>query len=333
MMHCIRWQYRFTQQKRTVWIPPLLCAVAFLIYFFYFCPDYSNPVDPVDAFDKNVCMCGKCKPKPLSSPWFEHHFNGSVEPLLVRKDQVIPDHVLKWWLKLQGLNNASHIPWVLEQMFKVIPSGNPYEEQYNRPCRSCAVVGNSGNLKGSHHGEKINLHNLIIRMNGARTSGFEADVGSRTTHHFMYPESAVHLPSGVHLVLVPFKLQDLRWITSALSTGEIKFTYTRVKQFIQADKDKVLIFNPAFFKYIHDNWTSHHGKYPSTGMLALFFALHICDDISVFGFGADQKGNWHHYWENNRFAGAFKWTGVHNAEFESKLIAALAEEGRLKFYK
>ncbi|CAJ0931569.1 unnamed protein product [Ranitomeya imitator] len=171
------------------------------------------------------------------------------------------------------------------------------------------------------------------RMNGARTSGFEADVGSRTTHHFMYPESAVNLSHGVHLVLVPFKLQDLRWITSALSTGEIKFTYTRVKQFIQADKDKVLIFNPTFFKYIHDNWTKHHGRYPSTGMLALFFALHICDEISVFGFGADQKGNWHHYWEKNKFAGAFKWTGVHNADFESRLIEALATEGRLKFYK
>ncbi|KAM3922790.1 CMP-N-acetylneuraminate-beta-galactosamide-alpha-2,3-sialyltransferase 2-like isoform 2-T3 [Leptodactylus fuscus] len=293
MMHCLRGQWRLAHQRRTVWIPSLLCGVAFLIYFIYFCPDNPNPVDAIDVFDKNVCTCGLCKPKSLRTPWFEQHFNGSIEPLLVRKDQVLPDHVLKWWLKLQGINNASDIPGVLEQLFKVVPSGNPYEEQYNRPCRSCAVVGNSGNLKGSRHGEKIDAHNIIIRMNGARTSGFEADVGSKTTHHFMYPESAVHLLPGVHLVLVPFKLQDLRWITSALSTGEIKFTYTRVKQYIKADKDK----------------------------------------ISVFGFGADQKGNWHHYWENNRFAGAFRWTGVHNAEFESKLIAALAQEGRLKFYK
>ncbi|XP_069608087.1 CMP-N-acetylneuraminate-beta-galactosamide-alpha-2,3-sialyltransferase 2-like [Ranitomeya imitator] len=330
MMPCTRWQHRFIHQKRTVWIPPLLCAVAFLIYFIYFSPDYSNPVDPID---KNECPCGPCNQKTLRTPWFNQHFNGSIEPLLVRKDQVIPDHVLKWWLKLQGRNNVSQISWILEELFKVIPSGNPYEEQNNRPCRHCAVVGNSGNLKGSSRGEIIDSHNFIIRMNGARTSGFEADVGSRTTHHFMYPESAVNLSHGVHLVLVPFKLQDLRWITSALSTGEIKFTYTRVKQFIQADKDKVLIFNPTFFKYIHDNWTKHHGRYPSTGMLALFFALHICDEISVFGFGADQKGNWHHYWEKNKFAGAFKWTGVHNADFESRLIEALATEGRLKFYK
>ena len=43
---------------------------------------------------------------------------------------------------------------------------------------------------------------------------------------------------------------------------------------------QVQIFNPAFFKYIHDHWTKHHGRYPSTGMLVLFFALHVCDEVS-----------------------------------------------------
>lgn len=59
-------------------------------------------------------------------------------------------------------------------------------------------------------------------MNKATTAGFEADVGNRTTHHFMYPESAVDIGPGVHLVLLPFKLRDLQWVASALSTGEIK---------------------------------------------------------------------------------------------------------------
>lgn len=43
----------------------------------------------------------------------------------------------------------------------------------------------------------------------------------RTTHHFMYPESAVDLGPGVHLVLVPFKPLDLQWVASAFSTGEL----------------------------------------------------------------------------------------------------------------
>lgn len=60
------------------------------------------------------------------------------------------------------------------------------------------------------------------RMNKAITKGFEKDVGNKTTHHFLYPESAVDVAPGVSLVLLPFKLRDLEWLASALSTGTVK---------------------------------------------------------------------------------------------------------------
>ncbi|KAG8007549.1 CMP-N-acetylneuraminate-beta-galactosamide-alpha-2 [Nibea albiflora] len=169
-------------------------------------------------------------------------------------------------------------------------------------------------------------------MNKAVTQGFEKDVGNRTTHHFLYPESAVDIGHGISLVLLPFKLRDLEWLTSALSTGQVKMTYMRVKDRIEADKDKVLVVNPVFFKYVNDRWTEHHGRYPSTGMLAIIFALHICDQVSVFGYGADQQGNWHHYWEENRYAGAFRKTGVHSADFETQVIHQLAKEGKISLH-
>uniref|UniRef100_A0ACB8F6F6 CMP-N-acetylneuraminate-beta-galactosamide-alpha-2,3-sialyltransferase 2 n=2 Tax=Sphaerodactylus townsendi TaxID=933632 RepID=A0ACB8F6F6_9SAUR len=170
-------------------------------------------------------------------------------------------------------------------------------------------------------------------MNKAPTAGFEEDVGAKTTHHFMYPESAINLNPGVHLVLVPFKPLDLEWLTSALSSGDIQYTYERVKQFIKADKDKILIVNPTFLKYIHDKWTKKHGKYPSTGLIALIFAIHTCTQVSVFGFGADSNGNWHHFWEENDNPGGFHKTGVHDAVFEQRLIERLATEGKVAFYK
>ncbi|RXM92259.1 CMP-N-acetylneuraminate-beta-galactosamide-alpha-2,3-sialyltransferase 2 [Acipenser ruthenus] len=169
-------------------------------------------------------------------------------------------------------------------------------------------------------------------MNKAVTSGFESDVGRKTTHHFLYPESAIDLPADVHLVLVPFKTLDLQWIASALSTGQITKTYMEVKQFIKADKDKVMVISPAFLKYVNDKWTEHHGRYPSTGMLAVIFALHTCDEVSVFGYGADVNGNWHHYWEENKYASAFRKTGVHNADFETKTLRKLVEEGKIRQY-
>ncbi|KAI1891066.1 hypothetical protein AGOR_G00160080 [Albula goreensis] len=222
---------------------------------------------------------------------------------------------------------------VIEKMFQVIASPSPdWRPQKNR-CNKCAVVGNSGNLLGSNYGPLINSHTYVIRMNKATTGGFEKDVGNKTTHHIMYPESAVDVQPGVHLVLLPFKLRDLQWVASALSTGEIKMTYMRVKERVKADKDKVIVVNPSFFKYTCDKWTEHHGRYPSTGMLALIFALHICDEVSVFGYGADSQGNWHHYWEHNRYAGAFRKTGVHNADFETQVILKLDSEGKIKLHK
>ncbi|XP_029468759.1 CMP-N-acetylneuraminate-beta-galactosamide-alpha-2,3-sialyltransferase 2-like isoform X1 [Rhinatrema bivittatum] len=282
---------------------------------------------------RKPCNCEVCISQQNVSSWFDERYNSTIEPLLTAENQDIPVQVQHWWLKLQGSNNGSYLPDILSKMFKVIP---PVSHSWARGnaarCQTCAVVGNSGNLKGSKHGQRIDSHNFVLRMNGAKTAGFEEDVGSRTTHHFMYPESAVNLQPGIHLVLIPFKLLDLKWMTSALSTGDLRFTYMKVKSFIQADKDKVLIFNPSFFKYIHDKWTSHHGKYPSTGILALFFAIHVCDKVSVFGYGADSFGSWHHYWEKNRFASAFRKTGVHNADFELALIKRLAQEGKVTFY-
>lgn len=41
----------------------------------------------------------------------------------------------------------------------------------------------------------------MIRFNGAPTQGFRKDVGFKTTHHIMYPESAKALPVGVLHIL------------------------------------------------------------------------------------------------------------------------------------
>ncbi|MED6277569.1 CMP-N-acetylneuraminate-beta-galactosamide-alpha-2,3-sialyltransferase 1 [Characodon lateralis] len=172
----------------------------------------------------------------------------------------------------------------------------------------------------------------LLGMNQAPTNGFEEDVGTRTTHHVMYPESAIDLDNSTSLVLIPFKTLDLQWIISALTTGTIKHTYLPVMPRIKANKDKVLIYNPTFFKYVHESWLEGHGRYPSTGFLSLLLALHICDEVSVFGFGADQYGNWHHYWEENHLAGAFRHTGVHDGDYEYNVTLLLAEKHKIHMF-
>ncbi|XP_066527427.1 ST3 beta-galactoside alpha-2,3-sialyltransferase 8 [Hoplias malabaricus] len=277
------------------------------------------------------CGCPTCVADRGISEWFDQRYDHKQQPYLTKDGNEIDRLALKWWLGLQRSVDGT-LEEVMKKMFTVI-SPPPVEELHQpKLCRTCAVVGNSGNLLQSKYGAVIDSHSMVFRMNKATTLGFEQYVGNKTTHHFMYPESAVDLNPGVHLVLLPFKLKDLQWVTSALSTGEIKTTYVRVKERVQADKDKVIVVNPSFFKYTHDHWTEHHGRYPSTGMLAIVFALHLCDEVSVFGYGADSQGNWHHYWEENKYAGAFRKTGVHNADFEREIIHKLYTEGKIKLY-
>ncbi|KAM7401690.1 hypothetical protein PAMP_016986 [Pampus punctatissimus] len=282
--------------------------------------------------DMRHCGCSdSCISDLKGSDWFSQRYDPKQQPILRETNSFDPD-ALKWWLGLQRSGNNQTLEQVISDMFQVVsPPTVDFKPLHSR-CRTCAVVGNSGNLQRSGNGKLIDSHGSVIRMNKAVTRGFEKDVGNRTTHHFMYPESAVDVGHGVSLVLLPFKLRDLEWLTSALSTGQVKMTYMRVKDRVKADKDKVLVVNPEFFKYTHDRWTEHHGRYPSTGMLAIIFALHTCDQVSVFGYGADKLGNWHHYWEENRYAGAFRKTGVHSADFESEVIQQLAKQGKISLH-
>ncbi|KAK6471705.1 CMP-N-acetylneuraminate-beta-galactosamide-alpha-2,3-sialyltransferase 2-like [Huso huso] len=279
-----------------------------------------------------ACSCTKCISEKGVSAWFDKRFNSSTQPLLTAKDDNLPQPALSWWLALQQSHIDVKVNEVVAEVFAVLPGTDQDMTGDPSQCRRCAVVGNSGNLRGSIYGNLIDSHDVVMRMNKAVTSGFESDVGRKTTHHFLYPESAIDLPADVHLVLVPFKTLDLQWIASALSTGQITKTYMEVKQFIKADKDKVMVISPAFLKYVNDKWTEHHGRYPSTGMLAVIFALHTCDEVSVFGYGADVNGNWHHYWEENKYASAFRKTGVHSADFETETLKKLVEEGKIRLY-
>uniref|UniRef100_A0A3Q3WJD0 CMP-N-acetylneuraminate-beta-galactosamide-alpha-2,3-sialyltransferase 2 n=1 Tax=Mola mola TaxID=94237 RepID=A0A3Q3WJD0_MOLML len=328
--------------RRKAWAAGVIAAILFLmlasqsIQRRHYLPlplSLALPIIPASR-ETGEASCGclkSCISDLRESDWFSQRYDPKQQPILrdtIRFDQ----DALRWWLGLQQSGNDQTLEEVMSEMFKIIPSPTVDLRPLPSRCRSCAVVGNSGRLRQSGNGKTIDSHDSVIRMNKAVTRGFERDVGNRTTHHLLYPESAVDVDHGVSLVLLPFKLRDLEWLSSALSTGKVKMTYMRVKERVEADKDKVLVVNPMFFKYVNEHWNEHHGRYPSTGMLAIIFALHICDRVSVFGYGADQQGNWHHYWEENRNAGAFRKTGVHNAEFETQVIHKLAKDGKISLH-
>uniref|UniRef100_A0A8D0GTY7 CMP-N-acetylneuraminate-beta-galactosamide-alpha-2,3-sialyltransferase 1 n=1 Tax=Sphenodon punctatus TaxID=8508 RepID=A0A8D0GTY7_SPHPU len=259
-------------------------------------------------YSRRPCNCNTCVSEPEVSLWFDERFNKTMQPFLTMQNYLVPDESLKWWLFLLGPQFQYKISIFLVEL--VAAGGRGWR---NQPSPASAPS----------------------QMNRAPTAGFEMDVGSKTTHHFVYPESYRELAENVSMIVIPFKILDLRWIISALSTVFSSFnsTYVPVPRKIKVNKDKILVYNPVFIKYVYDNWLQHHGRYPSTGILSVIFALHICDEVDLYGFGADSKGNWHHYWENNPSAGAFRHTGVHDGDFESNVTGTLASVDKIRFFK
>ncbi|XP_013874681.1 CMP-N-acetylneuraminate-beta-galactosamide-alpha-2,3-sialyltransferase 1 [Austrofundulus limnaeus] len=197
----------------------------------------------------------------------------------------------------------------VDELFQIFPPRPDLDS-----CRTCSVVGNSVNLRKSNYGPLIDSQDVVIRMNYAQIKGYESDVGTKTTHRVMYPESATDLDNSTHLVLFPFKIQDVEWLIQAFTTGFNGTSYTKVKSKIKANKDLVMVVNPAFMMYVHEVWLENKGNYPSTGFMGLVLALHICKEVHVFGYGADSDGNWSHYWEklsNKNFK-----TGFHAGQQE-----------------
>ncbi|CAL8270365.1 unnamed protein product [Gadus morhua 'NCC'] len=155
-------------------------------------------------------------------PWFTKRFDASLKTFLTRNN-TLSERDFRWWKNLQFGNKAFPSYRMAEmKVFEIFPQQESFMDSSPDRCRTCAVVGNSVNLLGSHYGPLIDFHDVIMRFNTARTVGYEGDVGNKTTLHIMYPESAVDLDDHTHLILFPFKIRDLEWLVSAFTTKSVK---------------------------------------------------------------------------------------------------------------
>lgn len=92
-----------------------------------------------------------------------------------------------------------------------------------------------------------------------------------------------------------------------------------------------MVMHAAFMHYVHNTWhIKSRRSYPSTGILVLIYALHICDEVNAFGFGANSKGTWHPYFEQT--PKSLKRTGKHSGGIALKTILELHERGLIDLY-
>ncbi|XP_028384497.1 CMP-N-acetylneuraminate-beta-galactosamide-alpha-2,3-sialyltransferase 4 isoform X3 [Phyllostomus discolor] len=212
-------------------------------------------------------------------------------------------------------------------------------------CRRCVVVGNGHRLRNSSLGEAIDKHDMVIRLNNAPVSGYEGDVGSKTTMRLFYPESAHFNPKVENnpdtlLVLVAFKAMDFHWIESILSDKKrVRKGFWKQPPLIwDVNPKQIRILNPFFMEVAADKLLSlpmpqprKVKQKPTTGLLAITLALHLCDVVHIAGFGYPDPYNRKqtiHYYEQitlKSMAGS-----GHNVSQEALAIKRMLEIGAVK---
>ncbi|XP_063291873.1 CMP-N-acetylneuraminate-beta-galactosamide-alpha-2,3-sialyltransferase 4-like [Pelobates fuscus] len=192
-------------------------------------------------------------------------------------------------MKFLALTNRYHVPPEIERL----------------SCRRCVVVGNGHRLRNSSLGEVINKYDVVIRLNNAPVHNYERDVGNKTTMRFFYPESADFDPSLDNnpdslMVLVPFKPLDIQWMKIILNNEKrVRKGFWKMPPIIwEVDPQNIRILNPYYMEVtatkilgIDQDQKKKMKAKPTTGMLAITFALHFCDLVHIAGFGYPASTN------------------------------------------
>lgn len=245
-------------------------------------------------------------------------FKEGVDIFFESRDGWVSDEVFAWWVS--RVDPEGLTPEGAERMFSRISEESPvFPDSHKR--QMCAVVGASGNLLGSRYGPLIDAHDLVFRVNRAPRGFYSSDVGRRTTHHVAWPTNLHAELADRRAVLLwnPLTLHTPNLFDRMLSLAEAEMHW---------DPARVRIIHPEFVKYLHEGWMKERGQFPSTGFIAMMLAVHVCDEVDVFGFGANALGRWDRYYEDDPAVP----TDLHPADFEGEFRREMEERGILKVY-
>mmetsp|Transcript_24734 Transcript_24734/g.68868 ORF Transcript_24734/g.68868 Transcript_24734/m.68868 type:complete len:456 (+) Transcript_24734:229-1596(+) len=168
---------------------------------------------------------------------------------------------------------------VVPDLFQKIQAALPPRDVFStsHPAPRCALVGSDRSLRLSSWGQHIDGFDVVMRMNGAPTEGFERHVGSRTTHRFVN-NAYVGWREGNETVLA-------KWAGS-------------VQQLLKYSHSHSWVINPKFLEYSQSRRFTSHDHLCTQGFRALLILMHTCREVHVFGF--DGGTGWYYDKLTNR---------------------------------
>ena len=170
------------------------------------------------------------------------------------------------------------------------------------PRSTCAVVGSADILRLAPQGRAIDAHKLVWRLNNAPTVGFESQVGRHTSVRILNHVSIekwvlrARNRSGLlstvdgseydRLLCKPDELDVgcfLSRANSADRTATFERKLTAFRQFYPTHAVRPV--SRELQAYGHACNKELHGSQPSTGLIAVLFALSVCSrPVDLYGF-------------------------------------------------
>ncbi|XP_068259160.1 lactosylceramide alpha-2,3-sialyltransferase isoform X2 [Nyctibius grandis] len=238
----------------------------------------------------------------------------------------------------------------LKNLLELLPEHDLPEDLKSKHCKRCVVVGSGGILHGSELGHLLNQFDIVIRLNDAPVQGYTDHVGNKTTIRMTYPEGAPlsehEYPPASLFVAVLFKSVDFNWLQAIVKNETLPlwvrlFFWKEVAEKIPFTSKQFRILNPVIIKETaldilqypepRSKFWGWDKNVPTIGVTAVVLATHLCDEVSLAGFGYDlaQPSTPLHYY-NNLCMAAMNGQTMHNVTSETKFLQKLIKEKVVK---
>nr|XP_054766656.1 alpha-2,8-sialyltransferase 8E-like [Lytechinus pictus] len=270
---------------------------------------------------------------------------------LTRDNTPLNSSVLFYKILPEGMVPVVHDLWV--QLPKVpVYSGRQY--------KTCSVVGSSGILKGGKCGKFIDSSDFVFRMNNAPTSdNFVVDVGNRTnqmseTGKSLFKSSlnksvlhTLNEPTTFNLTCLPSSpfpdelFQNAskplpRIILLRLPTypeTELTRLITRGCRVVPEKEGNLVLWDSRINPKLNDFWKENGLKFKmSSGFFSVNLALHLCQEIRVFGFWPFRLSPDHHPVAYHYYDRLITKKIIHDFNEEFDILMRLHENGVIKLH-
>ncbi|XP_060226576.1 type 2 lactosamine alpha-2,3-sialyltransferase isoform X2 [Meriones unguiculatus] len=179
------------------------------------------------------------------------------------------------------------------------------------------------------------------KMNNGPVLGHEEEVGRRTTFRLFYPESVFSDPTqndpNTTAVLIAFKPQDLRWLIEILTGSKIATDgfWKQPALNLIYNRSQIRILDPyitreAAYHFLHFPKVfpkDQKPKHPTTGIIAITMAFHICSEVHLAGFKYNflSPNSPLHYYGNATMA-LMKQNAYHNVAAEQLFLTNIIKK-------